>query len=162
MRQIDPAVVAEVDSLLDAHFDREIADILNSRGLQPGVAGRFSTWIVWKLRKKYGLEDHYIRLRHQGLLTLQEIASALGVHPGTVNKRVARGQLVSVVYNDKGQRLYAPPGEPAMTACSRCGKPIPERVAAGQLRKYCSVTCRTAAYASRRKAAGWVRVRRRP
>jgi hypothetical protein len=160
LRGIDPTVVAEIDRLLETHTEREIAGILNARGLQPGVADRFSPWIIWKLRTKYGLEDRCTRLRRQGLLTLQEMATAIGVHPATVKQRQARGELVSVVYNDKGQRLYAPPGERTMIPCSRCGIPIPERSAHGQPRKYCSVSCRTGAYASRRVAAGWVRVRR--
>jgi hypothetical protein len=45
-----------------------------------------------------------------------------------VKQRAARGQLASqLVYNDKGQRLYLPPGEPVTIACGRCGKSIPER-----------------------------------
>ena len=159
LHRIDPAVVAEIDRLLDAHTDREIAEILNSRGLQPGVSDKFSPWMIWRLRAKHGLEDRGSRLRRQGLLTLEEMAARLGVHPATVQVRQSKGQLVSVVYNDKGQRLYAPPDGPAMIGCSRCGKPIPERASHGQRRKYCGVTCRTAAYASRRTAAGWVRVR---
>ncbi len=96
------------------------------------------------------------------MLTLEEMATALGVHPSTVKLRAAKGQLVSqLVYNDKGQRLYAPPGEPVMIACQRCGKSIPERGKHGALQKYCSVTCRTAAYTKRRMAAGWVRTYRR-
>jgi hypothetical protein len=159
LHKVDPAVVVEIDHLLDAHTDREIADILNSRGLQPGVADRFSPWIIWKLRSKHRLEDRRSRMRRQGLLTLEEMAAALGVHVTTVKNRAARGQIVSVVYNDKGQRLYPPPGEALMICCHRCGKRVPERAAHGQRRKYCGVTCRTAAYASRRRAAGWVRVR---
>ena len=89
------------------------------------------------------------------------MAATLGVHPRTVKSRQARRQLVSVVYNDKGQRLYTPPGEPVVIACARCGKSIPERGKRGMLQKYCGVSCRTAVYASRRAAAGWVRVRQR-
>ncbi len=162
LRKTDPAVVAEIDCLLENHTDAEIADLLNDRGLRPGVADRFSNIIIWHLRQKYGLENRLSRLRRQGMLTLQEMTAALGVHPSTVKYRQARGQLVSYVYNDKGQRLYAPPGEPAMIACLHCGKPIAERGGHGQLRKYCSVSCCTGAYARRRTAAGWVRVQRRP
>lgn len=161
LRQTDPAVVAEIDRLLDDHTDGEVANILNARGLRPGVADSFSIFIIWKLRRAYGLADRRSRLRRQGLLTLHEVAAALGVHPSTVKQRQARGQLISTVYNDKGQRLYAPPGEPPTSACLRCGRPMPERGTHGQLRKYCGVSCRTAAYAGRRAAAGWVRVRRR-
>ena len=36
IRQFKPEIVAEVDRLLDHHRDRQIADILNSRGLRTG------------------------------------------------------------------------------------------------------------------------------
>jgi len=91
------------------------------------------------------------------MLTLEEMAEALGVHPSTVKHRAARGQLESVVYNHKNQRLYAPPGPPATICCARCHKAIPERGRQGQHQKYCGITCRTGAYAERRRAAGWVR-----
>lgn len=157
LRQIDPAVVAEIDGLLEEHTDREVANILNARGFRPGVAHRFSPFIVEKVRRKYGLANHFTRLRRQGLLTLQEMAVSLGVHPKTVKKRQSQGRLASVVYNDKGQRLYVPPGEPRFVECQRCGKTIPERGERGHPRKYCSITCRTAGWKS---ARGWVRPRR--
>jgi len=157
LRRTDPAVVAEIDRLLEHHSDAEIAEILNARGLRPGVADRFSDFIIWQLRRKYGLEDRCNRLRREGLLTLDDMAIALGVHRSTVKRRQSKGQLVSqLVYNDKGQRLYAPPAEPVMIACLHCGKLINER-RRGQKRKYCKVSCRTSAYARRRAAAGWVR-----
>jgi DNA invertase Pin-like site-specific DNA recombinase len=160
LRKLDPAIVAEVDRLLDDHTDAEIAAALNAACHQPPVGDRFTIWIIWKIRKAHRLESRVDRLRRQGLLTLAEMAQALGVHAQTVKDRAARGQLVSVVYNDKGQRLYAPPEPVAMIPCGRCARPIPERALQGQRRKYCGVNCRTGAYAARRRAAGWVR--RRP
>ncbi len=160
LHRLDPAVVPTVDSLLDDHTDREIADTLNALGFQPGVVGRFTPWMVWRLRKKHHLESRFSRLRRQGLLTLEEMAEAISVHPATVQKRWARGQLPAVAYNDKGQRLFAPPHPPTMSQCARCGRPIPERGSGGQRLKWCGATCRTAAYAGRRAAAGWVRNRR--
>jgi DNA invertase Pin-like site-specific DNA recombinase len=157
IRQIDPAVVAEIDRLLDDHTDGEVADILNARGLHPGVADRFSLSIIGNVRRKYGLEDRFTRLRRRGLLTQQEMAAALNVNPSTVKRRQYQGRLPSVIYNGKGERLYLPPAEPPLVACRRCGTAIPERGARGQLQKYCSVTCRTAAW---RVARGWVRPRR--
>ena len=162
LRKTHSAVVAEIDRLIDDHTDMEIADILNARGLRPGVADRFSNLIIYHIRQQYRLEKRFGRLRRQGLLTLQEVTDALGVHPATVKDRAARGQLVSYIYNDKGQRLYEPPpGEPVIIACLHCGMPIPERGKHGQKRKYCKVSCCTSAYARRRAAAGWVRVQRR-
>ncbi len=161
LRKTPWAVVAEIDRLIDGHTDGEIADILNTRGLRPGVADRFSTVIISHIRQHYQLENRFSRLRRQGLLTLAEVAAALGLNPATVKDRAARGQLVSYAYNDKGQRLYAPPGEPVIISCLHCGKPITERGGHGQKRKYCTVSCCTGAYARRRAAAGWVRVRQR-
>ncbi len=161
LRKTQPAVVAEIDRLLESHTEAEIAEILNARGLRPGVADRFSNSIIYHLRQQYHLENRFSRLRRQGMLTLQEVTDALGLNPITVKKRAARGRLVSHVYNDKGQRLYALPGEPVVIACLHCGKPIPERGKHGQKRKYCKVSCCTGAYARRRAAAGWVRVQRR-
>lgn len=161
LRKLDPAVVAEIDRLLDDHTDSEIADALNAAGHQPPVGETFTLWIVWKIRNTHRLASRFDRLRQKGMLTLDEITKALGVHPATVKKRATLGQLVSVAYNDKGQRLYAPPEPAATIPCSRCGKPMPERAEQGQLRKYCGVSCRTGAYATRRRAAGWVRPRRR-
>ncbi len=161
LRRTDPAVVAEIDRLLEHYSDAEIAEILNARGLRPGVADQCSDFIIWQPRRKYGLEDRCSRLRREGLLTLDDMATALGVHRSTVKRGQSKGQLVShLVYNDKGQRLYVPPGEPVMIACLYCGKLINER-RRGQKRKYCKVSCRTGAYARRRAAAGWVRTYRR-
>ena len=75
--------------------------------------------------------------------------------------RATKGHRASFVYNDKGQRLYAPTAEPSMIACHHCGKPIPERGKNGQWPKYCDTICSMRAYADRKKA-GTVRVRRRP
>lgn len=161
LRKLDPAIVAEVDRLLDDHTDNEIARALNAAGHRPPVGETFTTWIIWKIRKAYQLESRYNRLRRQGLLSLTEMAETLGVHPQTVKQRQARGELTSIAYNDKGQCLYAPPGPPPTISCAHCGKTIPERVAQGQHQKYCSVSCRTGAYAARRRAAGWTQPRRR-
>jgi hypothetical protein len=159
LRKTHSTVVAEIDRLIDEHTDTEIAEILNACGLRPGVADRFTSIIIVHIRHKYGLENRFSRLRRQGMLTLEEVAAALDLHPATVKDRAARGQLISSVYNDKGQRLYAPPGEPTLIACAYCGKPIPERVKHGQKRKYCNINCNTGAYARRKRAAGWVRHR---
>jgi hypothetical protein len=47
---------------------------------------QFSAFIVWQLRRKYRLEDRCSRLRRRGMLTLEEMATALGVHPSTVKQ----------------------------------------------------------------------------
>lgn len=154
LRQIDPAVVAEIDHLLNDHTDSEVANILNEHGLRPGAGDKFTSFVIYHVRRKYGLGDHFTRLHQKGLLTTAEMAAALGVCPDTVKRRQSQGRLPSVVYNEKRQRLYVPPSEPRLTTCLRCGKVISERGVHGQLRKYCSPTCRTAAW---KVNTGWIR-----
>src|SRR6266581_4258851 len=72
LRKTHSPVVAEIDQLIGDHTDMEIADILNARGLRPGVADRFSNIIIYHIRQKYHLEHRFSRLRRQGMLTLQE------------------------------------------------------------------------------------------
>ena len=152
LRKVDAAVVAEVDRLLDEHTDAEIVEILNARGLRPGVAERFSLRILYTLRRAYGLEDRYTRLRRQGLHTLEEIAELLGAHPSTVKSWAQAGRIPSQVYNDKGQRLYARP-ETLQQSCQWCGEPIPAKPLPRSGKKWCSQRCALAAYSSRKRAA---------
>ncbi len=113
MRQTDPTVIAEIDRLLDQHTEAEISATLNARGLEPGVAARFTPRIVWMLRRDHGLEDRFTRLRRRGLLTLGEMAARLRVDPDTVKRWRRAGLLRSEAYNDKGVRLFEPPGADA-------------------------------------------------
>lgn len=90
VRKLDPGIVAEVDRLLDDHTDAEVAAALNAAGHRPPVGDQFTIWIIWKIRKAYGLESRFFRLRRQGMLTLAEMADELGVHPCTVKARAGR------------------------------------------------------------------------
>ena len=152
LRKVDPAVVAEVDRLLDDHSDAEIVDIFNARGLRPGVAEHFSLRILYCLRRAYGLEDRYTRLRRQGLLTLKETAELLGTTPHTVKVWAREGHIPSQIYNDKGQRLYERPAS-LQRACEWCGGPIPAVPPLRRGKKWCSQACLFAAYRSRKRAA---------
>jgi DNA invertase Pin-like site-specific DNA recombinase len=112
LRQPDPAVVREVDRLLDEHHEREIADVLNQRDLRPGVADAFSPRIVGSIRQAYGLENRFSRLRRRGLLTQEEMAQLLGVCGSTVRNWRDAGLLTAHAYNDRGGCLYDPPSDP--------------------------------------------------
>jgi DNA invertase Pin-like site-specific DNA recombinase len=112
LRQTPTAVVEQVDRLLDHHTDGEIAALLNAAGARPGVARAFTRAIVADIRRRYGLRDRFTRLRARGLLTQEEIAAVLGVHPTTVQAWQQAGRLASHVYNDKHGRLYEPPAQP--------------------------------------------------
>jgi hypothetical protein len=152
LRKTDPAVVAELDHLLDDHTDAGIVDILNSRGLRPGVAERFSLNILYDLRRTYRLDDRFTRLRRQGLLTLEEVSELLGADPSTVKIWASAGHLASRVYNDKGQRLFERPTT-LQIPCQWCGGPIPAKPALRRGKKWCSQRCCFAAYNSRKRAA---------
>ena len=108
-----PAVVQEIDVLLDHHTDEQIAKILNERGLRSGTGGHFSIHIVSGIRRRYGLKNRYDRLRESGMLTLQEMAKRLGVKDRTIKIWRREGLLRGHVYNDKNEFLYEPPGPDA-------------------------------------------------
>ena len=73
-----------VDALLDDHCEKEIAGILNRRGLRTGYGKPFDPRQVQRVRRNHGLKTRYRRLRERGLLTRGELAERLGVAPGTV------------------------------------------------------------------------------
>ena len=152
LRKVNPAVVAEVDRLLNDHTDAEIVDILNSHGFRPGVSERFTLSVLYTLRRTYGLDDRFTRLRRQGLLTLEEIAQILEADASTVKKWARRGRIPSRIYNDKGQRLYERPAELHLS-CQWCGGRIPAQPALRGGKKWCSQRCCMAAYGSRRQKA---------
>jgi len=106
-----PFVVAEIDRLLDRHTYPQIAAILNERGLRSGKGRRFTARCVARLQRAYHLKPRYDRLRAAGMLTLDEMARALGVHPQTVKTWHAHGLLRAHAYTDKPEWLYEPPGE---------------------------------------------------
>jgi hypothetical protein len=109
LRKTKPAVIAEIDRLLNTNTEREIAAILNEKGFRPGVGSRFDRSIVVRLRYAYSLKDRFSRLRAAGLMTLEEMAVKLDVLPCTVKKWRDRGLLRSHRYNDKRECLYESP-----------------------------------------------------
>lgn len=127
-------------------------DILNAHGLRPGVAERFSLKILYTLRRTYGLEDRYSRLRRRGLHTLEELSELVEADPSTVKIWAREGYIRSQVYNDKGQRLYERP-EALAQSCQWCGGPIPAKPLLRHGKKWCSQRCCLAAYNSRKRAA---------
>ena len=109
LRKTKPAVIAEIDRLLNTNTEREIAAILNERGFRSGEGKRFDRSIVVRLRYTYDLKDRFSRLRAAGLMTMEELAVKLDVLPCTVKKWRDRGLLHAHRYNDKGECLYESP-----------------------------------------------------
>ncbi len=111
LRKTDRIVVEEIDHLLDNFPDCDVARQLNGKGYLSGTGHPFSVRIVAKLRKAYGIESHYDRLRDAGFLTVDEIALALGVDQTTVNIWRRNGRLKCRATTARGDYLYAPPGD---------------------------------------------------
>jgi hypothetical protein len=97
--------------LLAEHTDQEIAGVLNKRGFSSGTGKPFTSCIVGKIRRKYGLKSRYDRLRESGMLTVREMATLLGVSTSCVAIWRARGLLNAQAFNDKNERLYEHPRE---------------------------------------------------
>jgi len=114
-RRTSPAVVTEIDRLLDDHTEAEIATLLNQGGYRSGADQEFSPLIVGNLRRDYGLRRRYDRLRNRGMKTEDEMGALLGVCPATIKRWRRYGLLRAHRYSEKHQHLYEPPGDLAPT-----------------------------------------------
>jgi DNA invertase Pin-like site-specific DNA recombinase len=108
-RQTDPDTFQRLDRLLDNHTDSETAQQLNATGRHTGTGKPFTAHIVLHIRRAHGLPSHQERLRARGLLTIDETAERLGVHPSTIKAWHRAGLLTSHKANDKNERLFDPP-----------------------------------------------------
>jgi hypothetical protein len=113
LRQIDAALVAEIDKLIGQHTDAEIAAILRERGVRTYEGTVPSRLMVRRVRLDYNLKSRYERLREAGMLTRHEIAKVLGVAVSTVKAWRCKGWLRAVAYDDKGDYLFEPLGKDA-------------------------------------------------
>jgi DNA invertase Pin-like site-specific DNA recombinase len=111
--QTAPEVVQAIDVLLDQYTDRQIAAILNERGLRSGKGGIFYAYTVAKIRRKHHLKSRYERLREAKMLTVKEMAHALHISEGTVKAWRKAGLLRGYAYNDRNCYLFEPPGPDA-------------------------------------------------
>ena len=109
LRKTDDAVVQEIDRLLDHHTNREIAAILNKKGMRSGEGRPFHRGIIVRLRSAYHLKDRFTRLRAIGMLTEQEIAELTGIAVASVKEWRYRGLLRAHRYNDRGDCLFEIP-----------------------------------------------------
>jgi DNA invertase Pin-like site-specific DNA recombinase len=99
IRKFKPEIVSEVDHLLNQHRDREIAGILNGRGLRTGEGKSFNSRTIYSLRESYNLPSHHERLRRRGLLTTKELAERFHVTDSTVREWGRQG-LIKNCYPD--------------------------------------------------------------
>jgi DNA invertase Pin-like site-specific DNA recombinase len=122
LRKSAPAVVAEVDRLLDNHTEAEIAELLNRKGLTSGMGKRFHRLIVRRIRSVYSLKTRYTRLRARGLLSISETAKLLHVCQTTIKLWRRAGLLTAHRYDDKDQYLFERPGPGAPVKYQRQDK----------------------------------------
>jgi hypothetical protein len=104
-----PAVLAEIDRLLDEHTDAETAKILNERGLASGRRMKFTGQIIAALRKGNHLKSRHERLRERSMLDVSEMAALLGTSMRTIYIWHRQGRLRPHRYNDSGAYLYEHP-----------------------------------------------------
>ena len=118
-------IVTLIDRLLDDRVYKEIAEILNARGLHPGGAAwpgrggaRFTALRVQYVVHAYGLRSRFDRLRDRGLLTKKELADRLGIHASTLTSWVNHGIIKAHAYNGHAW-LYEEPATRPTKHCSR-------------------------------------------
>ena len=111
LRTTDAAVVQEIDKLVDTYTDKEIADLLNERGVRSVVTTPWTAARIGRLRHVYRLADRRTRLLAQGLLTPEDVATRYGVVVSTVHLWRRRGLLRAHPVNDRGDFLYEIPSD---------------------------------------------------
>ena len=108
IRKTKPEVVAEIDTLLDHHCDREVAEILNQRGRRTWQDEPFNLKKIAHIRQAFHLQCRYNRLRARGLLTATEMSLRHGVTTTTINLWAREGRLQKHRYDNVRRCLYEP------------------------------------------------------
>jgi hypothetical protein len=122
IRKFKPELVAEVDRLLDHHCDREIAEILNQRGLQTWEGKPFNLKKVAFIRTAYKLASRHQRLRCRGMLATREVAARFNVSETAVHQWGREG-LIRKCYSDSLRRglWEVPAGQTVLKGCGGRG-----------------------------------------
>lgn len=110
-RKHKPELVAEIDQLLNAHTDKQIAEVLNERGRTSSDGSGFHHLMVRNIRLSYHLSSYRDRLRAAGYLTNKEVAAQLGMARSTVRYWRRKGWLTGIAINDKPEYLYVAPDD---------------------------------------------------
>ena len=124
-RATSPEVITQIDRLLEHHTYSQIASALNGQELLSGVGKPFTSQIVARIRREYGLASRYDRLRKAGMLTLREMSALLGITPQWVRIWHRHGILRGHAYTDKNECLYEHPGD--VPPCKAQGMKLSER-----------------------------------
>ncbi|MFN2505341.1 MAG: recombinase family protein [Acidimicrobiales bacterium] len=127
-RRTPPAVVAEIDRLLDDHTEGRVAQVLNEAGILSGTAQPFHAGMVNHVRRAHGLAGRRERLAARGLVNLEAAAAAMGVATKTVKDWHHEGRIEGERLNDKGEHYYRVPLVPPR---KKVGRP-PKTTANGE------------------------------
>jgi hypothetical protein len=119
IRKFEPDFVAEVDRLLDHHCDREIAEILNQRGLKTWEGRPFNLKKIAFIRTAYKLASRHKRLRGRGMLTTSEVAARFGISESAVHKWGRQGLIAKCSNDNLNRGLWEVP--PDQTILKGCG-----------------------------------------
>ncbi len=107
-RTTSPAVVAEIEALLEHHTDGEVASMLNQRGLETGAGASFSIPSIRWVRHSAGLKSLKQRLCAAGWLTMLEFSAKLGVSYSTLKEWRRKGLIHGRPASDGGTWLFDP------------------------------------------------------
>jgi DNA invertase Pin-like site-specific DNA recombinase len=107
----NPAMIAEMDRLLDDYNYADVARILNEKGFKTGDGLPLTSIAVGYVRKAYGLKSRFDRLRERGMLTISEMARACGVSINTIGHWRQKGWIGAHSINDRTQFLFEDPGQ---------------------------------------------------
>jgi DNA invertase Pin-like site-specific DNA recombinase len=124
MRKFKPAIIAQLDQLLETCTDQEAADRLNALGHRNWEKQPFTAEKVINIRFNYKLKSHYQRLRDRGLLRPNELAQRFGVSIWTVHEWGREGLLPRRRYQN-GRYLYEPVKPGTITRTGLGGRMIP-------------------------------------
>jgi hypothetical protein len=106
----NPALVAEMDRLLDDYNYADVARILNENGFKTGDGLPLTSPAVGYIRTAYGLKSRFDRLGERGMVTLFEIARRCGVSTNTISEWRRKGRIRAHAINDRNQFLFEDPG----------------------------------------------------
>ena len=110
LRRTKPEIVAEIDRLLEAMTDSQIATELNRRGWRCSANHQpFTPRAVLVLRLNHKLTSRTDRLRAKGLLNAHQAAEILGTKPNLVDYWREQGLLRGERLNDKNEYFYERP-----------------------------------------------------
>jgi len=121
--QFEPAVIAQLDKLLETYTPQEAANRLNALGYRNWENKPFTKRKVISMRFAYKLKSPFQRLRARGLVFAEELARRLHVSTSTIHAWGRAGLLSRHDYGDR--RFLFEPVSSATIRREKDGRLIP-------------------------------------